>query len=121
MNVPKLIYWISTLALCGIMLFSATMYVTKPDMVQGFFKNLGYPTYLVYPLAMAKVLGVLAILTKQSRMLKEWAYAGFFFDTALATAAHLHAQDGGHIMALGALVMVVVSRFFDGRLYLATA
>ena len=117
MNTTKLMYWISTAILCGIILFSATLYFIKPDMVAGFFKNLGYPTYLVYPLATAKVLGVLAILTKQSRLLKEWAYAGFFFDTALAATAHLHAHDGGHVMALGALAMVVISRFFDGKLY----
>lgn len=73
MNATKLIYWISTAILCGIMLFSATIYLTKPDVAAGFFKNPGYPTYLVYPLATAKVLGVLAILTKQSRPLKEWA------------------------------------------------
>lgn len=121
MNATKLIYWISTAILCGIMLFSATLYFTKPIMVAGFFKNLGYPTYLVYPLATAKVLGVVAILSKPSRLLKEWAYAGFFFDTALAATAHLRAQDGGHVMALGALTMVIVSRFFDGKLYAVNA
>ena len=55
------------------------MYFTKYEMVKGFFQSLGYPIYLIYPLATAKVLGIIAIITKKSRLLKEWAYAGFFF------------------------------------------
>jgi hypothetical protein len=121
MNTTKILYWISTVLLCGIMLFSATMYVTKTEMIRSFFAKLDYPIYLVYPLAAAKVLGVIAILTKKSTLLKEWAYAGFFFDAALATVAHFHSQDGGHVLSLTALVLVVVSRFFDNKLFSTTS
>ena len=117
MNVNKIIYWVSTLIFCGIMLFSATMYFTKYDMVKGFFEALGYPTYIIYPLAVAKVLGVVAILTKKSNLLKEWAYAGFFFDTALAATAHWFAKDGGHVMALVVFAAIVVSRIFEDRVF----
>ena len=113
MNLNKTIYWLATGIFCLIMLFSATMYLTKYDMVKGFFAQLGYPPYLIYPLATAKVLGVIAIISKKSKLLKEWAYAGFFFDAALAAAAHFNANDGGQILALIVLSMVVVSRFYD--------
>ncbi len=117
MKTNKLIYWISTGLLCGLMLFSASMYLTKPDMVAGFFKQLNYPTYLVYPLATAKILAVVAILSRKSAFLKEWAYAGIFFDVVLAFTAHIMAQDGGWMMAFAGIVLVVVSRFLDGRVF----
>lgn len=87
----KIIYWIATAMLCGLFLFSAFMYFTKYDMVTGFFETLGYPTYIVYPRATIKVLGVIAILTKLSDTMKEWAYFGFLLDLILASAAHYHA------------------------------
>ena len=115
MNVNKIIYWLSTAIFCSIMLFSATMYLTKYEMVRGFFVALGYPTYIIYPLAIAKILGVVAVITKKVNVLKEWAYAGFLFDGILASAAHLNAKDGGHIMALVVVVMVIISRIFEGK------
>lgn len=107
----KILYWVSTILMCAIFLFSAGMYFTKTDMVRGFFEVLDYPAYLVYPLAIAKVLGVVVVLSNKSKMLKEWAYAGFFFDACLATTAHFVA---GHEILLSAvaIVMVIVSRIF---------
>jgi DoxX-like family len=118
MKTEKVIYWISTGLLCALMLFSASMYFTKTEMIKGFFESLHYPTYLVYPLATAKILGIIALISNKSKMLKEWAYAGFFLDTVLAAAAHFNAGDGGHVMALGGVVLVVVSRFMSGRVEL---
>lgn len=118
MDKEKILYWIATAVMCLIFCFSAGMYFTKTEMVRGFFEALNYPTYIVIPLAIAKVLGVVAILTKFSRLLTEWAYAGFFFDAVLAFAAHWVAQDGGYMMSLIAIVATVVSRIMYGRLYL---
>jgi hypothetical protein len=113
----KIIYWTATAICCGIMLFSATMYFTKYEMVKGFFTYLNYPTYIIYPLAGAKILGIIAILSKKSQVLKEWAYAGFFFDGSLALAAHLNAKDGGYIMAIALMIFVVVSRIYDAKVF----
>ena len=108
----KIIYWISTGLMCAIFLFSASMYFMKTEMVQGFFEMLHYPTYLVYPLAIAKILGIVAVLSNKSKLLKEWAYAGFFFDACLAAVAHLDAKDGGEMMSILAIILVVISRAF---------
>lgn len=112
----KIIYWVATVALCGVFAFSATMYFTKYEMVKGFFDALGYPSYIVYPLAILKVLAIIAILTKYSKTLKEWAYAGLFFDLVLATAAHL---DAGHGLGMSAMAFVpwAISYFLDRRLF----
>ena len=66
---------------------------------------------------MAKILGVIAILSKQSRLLKEWAYAGFFFDFLLAISAHLNAGDGEFPLAVIALVLLLVSYVFDRKVF----
>ena len=110
----KIIYWISTILMCGIFTFSAQMYLRNPEMVAGFFDMLSYPTNLVYPLAIAKILGIIAVLSNVSKVLKEWAYAGFFFDAVLATVAHYVA--GHDIMMSGAaVVLVIISRVFWNR------
>ena len=68
-------------------------------------------------LAFAKILGVIAILTKKSNFLKEWAYAGFFFDFVLALTAHLVAGDGGYLLSSVALIVLIGSRFYDYKVF----
>lgn len=118
MKTEKIIYWVSTAMMCGVFAFSASMYFTKTDMVRGFFDALGYPSYLVIPLAVLKVLGIIAVLTRKSKLLTEWAYAGFFLDAVLAFAAHTVAQDGGTMFSIIAIIGTIVSRYMYGRLYL---
>ena len=110
-KVSRIIYWVATAAMCGVFAFSAQMYLRNPDMVAGFFKDLNYPDYLVYPLAFAKILGIVAILSNKSKMLSEWAYAGFFFDAVLAFAAHYVAQDGGSMFSIIAITATIISRY----------
>ena len=88
-----MLYWVSTAVLCGIFLYSAFMYVTNTDMIKGFFESFNYPTYIVIPLAILKISGVVMLLWRPNKWLTEWAYAGFFFDLVLATAAHYYAGD----------------------------
>jgi len=42
--------------------------------------QLGYPQYFIPFIGWAKLLGAVAILVPGFKSLKEWAYAGFFFD-----------------------------------------
>ncbi len=93
------------------MLFSVYNYFFNYEVIVGFFDGYNYPTYLVYPLAIAKLLGLVAIWGNFARFLKEWAYAGFFFNTLLALTAHITANDGGYLFALIALISVLVSYF----------
>lgn len=109
----KIIYWIATILLCMIFLYSAQMYIFKTDMVRGFFESLGYPTYIIVPLAILKILAVAMVLWRNNRWLTEWAYAGFFFDLILATAAHYHA---GHAIGLSAYAIpILFLSYFFGK------
>jgi hypothetical protein len=107
----KIINWVSTGLLTAMMLLSAGMYIFNHAEISETFLALGYPTHIIYPLAIAKILGLVAIWTNFSKSLKEWAYAGFFFDFVLAFAAHTMVSDGEFGGALVALVLLFVSYF----------
>jgi len=109
MKIQKIIYWVTTGILCLIMLYSASMYFTNTEMVRGFFESFNYPRYLVIPLAIAKILGVATILWGKIKWLKEWAYAGFFFDVVLAFTAHMVAKDGGYMFSVIAFFALIIS------------
>lgn len=108
----KMIYLIATGLFTANMLFSAGMYFFKHEMVVGMFESLSYPAHIIYPLAIAKILGLIAIWSNQSKTLKEWAYAGFVFELILAILAHINAGDGGYAGAVVALLLASVSYFF---------
>lgn len=115
MKAKRVIYWIATGLLCLLMLFAATNYFFKYEAIKSVFVSLGYPIYIIRPLAVAKLLGVIAILTGKSRTLKQWAYAGFFFNFVLALAAHIAVGDGQFAPALVCLVLLFVSYALDDR------
>ncbi len=113
----KIIYWISTGLLTILMLVSASMYIFNNEMASESFIKLGFPTYIIYPLAIAKILGVIAILTKKSQTLKEWAYAGFFFNFILGASAHLYINDGEFIPVVVAILFLMTSYKFDKKVF----
>lgn len=107
----KLVYWISTGLLSAMMLMSAGMYIFNYEEISQVFLGLGHPTHVIYPLAIAKILGVAAIWANFSKSLKEWAYAGFFFDFVLAFMAHISISDDEFAGAIMAAVLLFVSYF----------
>ena len=81
----NVIYWISTGLILAMMLFSAaSSFMENPDGTK-MMAAIGYRPYVLHLLAVAKILGVIAILTPGFPRLKEWAYAGFTFDLIGAT------------------------------------
>jgi hypothetical protein len=109
-----LVYRISTGLLTVMMVGGPAMYFFNYEEVSATFAQLGYPTYLVYPLALAKLLGLVAIWTRKVETLKNLAYAGYFYDFILAFFAHVMAGDPGFGGALVALVLVCVS-YYSGE------
>ncbi|MCG8373942.1 MAG: DoxX family protein [Balneolales bacterium] len=117
----KVIYWISTGLLSLMMLMSAFMYLFNNAQVSEVFVTLGFPTFIIYPLAIAKVLGIIVLWVRKPMALTEWAYAGFFFDFLLALSAHLVAQDGEFGGALAAIILLFTSYFSGKRAFSDTA
>lgn len=93
MKKTKILYWVFTGLILALMIFSAiSTFIPNPqgDMIA---KHIGYPLYIFKFLAVAKILGAVAILVPGYPRLKEWAYAGFFFDLAGATYSFIAVGD----------------------------
>ena len=112
MKINKIIYYTFTVIFTLIIVFSAGMYFFNHDFIKQAFTNLGYPTYLIYPYATAKILGVIAIWQTKFMRIKEWAYSAFFFAFILAFFAHYMIGDGEQMGAVLAIVLLVISYIF---------
>lgn len=111
----KLIYWVAT----GLLAFGmvsqgfAQLFQTK-GYVDIIAVHLGYPLYFLTIIGVWKILGVIAILTPRFKLLKEWAYAGFFFVMSGALFSHIAAGDDvvALLPALILLLLIVASWYF---------
>ena len=120
----KTVYWISTLWLASGMLATGTLQLFKakaegalaPPGVYG-ITHLGYPIYFLTILGVWKILGVVAVLIPKFPLLKEWAYAGFFFAMTGAAFSHIAVGDPTKelVPSLLLLVLTVVSWYFRPR------
>ena len=88
MHGKTITYWIATALFCLAMLAGGTMNLMRAEAQLEIMKSLGYPSYLMTILGVAKILGVIALLMPGTPLLKEWAYAGFTFDLLGASASH---------------------------------
>ena len=114
----KIIYWIATIWLASGMLSTGTLQLFRakaegalaPPGVYG-ITHLGYPIYFLTILGVWKILGVVALLIPKFPLLKEWAYAGFFFVMSGAIFSHIAAGDSAKEIfpALLLLILTVVS------------
>ncbi len=110
----KIIYWIFTLWMALGMVSTAIVQLMKNKDELANFTNLGYPAYLMTIIGVWKILGVIAVLIPKFPLLKEWAYAGFFFVMSGALVSHIIVGDtaGRTLPALLLLVLVVISWYF---------
>ena len=89
----KIIYWIATIWLALGMVSTGIVQFLKLKDEADMFTHLGYPAYLLTILGIWKFLGVIVILIPKFPLLKEWAYAGFFFAMSGAVFSHLASGD----------------------------
>lgn len=85
----KIIYWIATAWLSLGMLSSGIVQVIQQPEEVNMMEDLGYPAYFLTLPGIWKLLGVTAVLVSKFHLLKEWAYAGFFFAMPGAIFSHI--------------------------------
>ena len=77
----KILYWVFTILFAALMLFSAYgSLVVNEDSKKLIHDQFGYPVYFIPFTGYAKLIGAIAILIPGLKTIKEWAYAGLFFD-----------------------------------------
>jgi len=110
----KIIYWITTGFLAFGMLAGGVQQLLQIGGYVEIVTRLGYPLYLLSILGAWKILGVIAVLAPKFPIVKEWAYAGFFF--AMSGAAISHIVEGQPfteaLPSLILLIMIVASWYF---------
>lgn len=110
----KIIYWIATVWLALGMLSTGIVQLIKMQEEVSNITQLGYPAYLLTILGVWKVLGVIVILIPKFPLLKEWAYAGFFFAMTGATFSRIAVGNGiGEMFpSILLLVLTIISWYF---------
>src|SRR6476469_9380035 len=89
----KVIYWIATLWLSLGMVSTWIVHLLKVKSETDFILALGYLSYFLTLLGIWKMLGTIAVLIPKFPLLKEWAYAGFFFAMSGAIFSHIAVSD----------------------------
>ena len=123
----KIIYWIATIWLALGMVATGAGQLIKMKAGQGgveMITHLGYPVYLLTLLGVWKILGDVTVLIPKFPLLKEWAYAGFFFAMTGAVFSHLAVGDSAKEFFGPALLLIltIVSWYFrpkDRKIILA--
>ena len=109
----KIIFWISTLWLALGMLSTGIVQLLKVKKDVDLIISLGYPVYFLTILGIWKISGVVAVLLPKFPLLKEWAYAGFFFAMSGAAFSYIASGRMNEIFpCLLLLALTVISWYF---------
>ena len=126
MNMKSIGYWVATTLIAletfvgGItdLVHGGAELVAGPPVV-GVVTHLGYPVYILRVLGVWKLLGAVGIVVPGLPRLKEWAYAGVFFELTGAAASYvLHGEITSDLAApliLAALAMMSWALRPEGR------
>jgi hypothetical protein len=91
----NIIYWSSTILFSLLMVFSAIPNaIVNEDSVKFVHDMLGYPVYFIPFIGIAKIIGAAVILIPGLNKIKEWGYAGLFFDLIAAVYSGIAVAKG---------------------------
>jgi uncharacterized membrane protein YphA (DoxX/SURF4 family) len=119
MKKTKIIYWTTTLLFAAFMIFSAIPDILMMADAKEYIKHLGYPDYFIPFIGVAKLLGSIAILIPNFKKIKEWAYAGLFFDLigAVYSILMLDGFQAGMFVMIPVFGIAICSYIYNERLY----
>jgi uncharacterized membrane protein YphA (DoxX/SURF4 family) len=104
----KIIYWVATIWLSLGMLSTGIVQLIKMKEEVDMMEHLGYPLYFLPLLGVWKILGVVAVLVPGFPLVKEWAYAGFFFAMSGAVYSHIASGDDA-IQSFGPVLLIILT------------
>lgn len=106
----KTMYKIATYSLFSLLILTGVLYFVYYEDLAMYFSRYGYPIYLIYPLAIAKIVGSLVLLFSKNDRLIEFAYAGFFFNFVLAFFAHVMVNEFDPFPTIS-MILLLISYF----------
>ena len=110
----NIIYWIATCWLALGMLSTAIVQLMQTEKEVALMSHLGYPLYFLTLIGVWKILGVIVLFIPKFPLIREWAYAGFFFAMSGAVVSHIAAGSAAaDLFGPGLLLaLTVVSWYF---------
>lgn len=112
MKTKRIAYWVFTVLFCLMLGGGAMSYFADMPATMATYEGIGFPGWVAYFNGTAKILGIIALLVPSvPAVLKEWAYAGFFYVLVMGVIAHLQIGDGMWMGAAVALVLWAGSYF----------
>jgi uncharacterized membrane protein YphA (DoxX/SURF4 family) len=102
-------YWAATGLAALAFISGGALDAARGEQVRGIMSHLGYPLYFAAIIGIWKVLGGLAILAPRLPRLKEWAYAGMFFDLSGAALSHGSVGDPPARVITPLVILAVVA------------
>lgn len=104
----NILYWVFTILFAALMLFSAYgSIIVNDDAKKLIHDYLGFPVYFIPFTGFAKLFGSIVILIPGLKAIKEWAYAGLFFDLIGAVYSSIAVSKAFDPMMLFMLVWFV--------------
>jgi uncharacterized membrane protein YphA (DoxX/SURF4 family) len=86
-------FWTATIFGPASFVIGGVINLSQSQQVAETMHHLGYPLYFAAILGFWKLAGAIAIVAPGFPRLKEWAYAGFFFDLTAAAASRAAVGD----------------------------
>jgi hypothetical protein len=86
-------FWVTTVIIAAEFAAGGVMDILRLPPFFAILKHLGYPGYFSVILGVWKVFGAVTVFAPRFPRLKEWAYAGMFFNMTGAAASHLAVGD----------------------------
>lgn len=119
LRTAKIIYWTGIVLTSLWFGTSGICELTKNALVWDITLQLGYPAHFIYILGVAKLAGVAVLLTPNRLLrLKEWVFAGVFFDIIFAFFSKLSVLGfAATADAIIAFIMVSVTYIMFRKLY----
>jgi len=108
-------YWVATGLAALAFAFGGAMDVSRAPAVLEGMAHLGYPAYFATLLGAWKLLGAVAILVPGFPRIKEWAYAGMFFDLTGAAVSHAASGDPAGNVLTPLVVLAIVGASYALR------
>jgi hypothetical protein len=102
------LYWVFTILFALLMIFSAMGGIQPSQQaIELIHDSLGYPVYFIQFISVAKLIGAVAILIPSFNRIKEWAYAGLFFDLSAAIYSGIASSGKFDPLMISMLVWII--------------
>jgi hypothetical protein len=108
MSIKTIAYWTATVLLAFALLSGAYGELTRQFGTMETVTILGYPEYFLTIIGLWKIAGAIALLVPSIPRIKEWAYAGVFFNMTGAFISHAAVNDQTfHLFATGSIIVLI--------------